>query len=758
MRIGGSALMLTLFNEILNMSLRASIIILIILCIKKLINKAPKIFSYMLWSVVLFRLLCPISFEAPLSIIPERVNNGMVLNSVADKYIGEHKVYQDSTEEYNEAIRHGAEPIVVLEKGQSKVGAYVVTSGESVSDVNTVFNTVFPVLCKLWMVGVVVLFFYHVICYIKLKKKLVGAVPYDEEEDIYFSDYINIPFVIGFLEPRIYLPSILMGQKLDYVLLHERHHIDRKDYIFKVIGLVAVCVHWFNPLVWLAFTLACADMEMSCDEAVLKHIGKDASVEYCDSLLGFAAQRAFWGIAIAFGEGNIKDRIKNVLQWKKTPKKILVLSTIICAVTIIVCMMNPKDNTIIHPHKWTSRLSVTDIDSYTAAKWGSEVVYYITEKEIADLVYVLNELSVNDFQQGNAIDESEFTIALTCDNNEYLLTYGSGITMISSEQINNKESRTWRTENASLSRCIRRIMINSLQVSREIPQEPLMPFKEDVLRMRRKVLKGMSNKEIKRLEEIVQVNNQYGERLYIDNNHFNNMKDPDGLEWDLLTQRGDVIVGYAFTSTAPEYDPEGEMTLEEYNRIYGEKVVYSDNEPRAEKLYRFLEEAEILLKNDLLADDFEAMRECMELAIQTHDVNYLYKIYYKLHDLDYFLLRYGPDDVGPYVGDDSCVKKYYGSLMVYNDFLPTIVEAYNQETQSYYKMSDGSWRTEVRSYKYKLDINGQLEGTSKDTYFTVLSNRKDVSLEEIKKASKDTDLKVPYYLDDETIIVFSRSE
>ncbi len=746
----------TLFYEILNMSLSASIIILVILCIRKLIKKMPKIFSYILWGVVLFRLLCPISFEAPISIIPERVNNGMVLNSVSNKYIGDYEVYQDSTVEYNDAIQQGAEPIVVLEKNQGKAGAYVVTSEEGVSDVNTVYNTLFPVLCELWIVGIVVLFCYHIISYINLKKKLVGAVPYDEEEDIYFSDYIDIPFVIGFLNPRIYLPSVLIGQNLDYVLLHERHHIKRKDYIFKVVGLIVLCIHWFNPLVWVAFAIACADMEMSCDEAVLKKIGKEAGLEYSNALLGFASGREFFsGITIAFGEGNTKDRIKNVLQWNKPAKRILVLSIIMCVMTIIVCVMNPKDNTVIHPHKWTNKLSITDIDSYTALQWGDEsVYYYITEKEIADLVYVLNELSVNDFQQGNAIAKGEFTIALVCDNNEYLLTYGSGITMISSEQIDNKKSGTWRTENAALSKCIRRIMSESLQVSREISQKPLMPFEEDVLKMRKKVLKGMSDKEIKRLVEIVQVRNQYGERFYINENHFNSVKNPDELEWNLLTQRGDVVVGYAFSSDDPAYDPNGEMTLDEYNQTYGIKVVYPNNVPRAEKLYNFLDEAEQLLKNDLLVDDFEAMRKYMQLAIETHDVNYLYKIYYKLHDLDYFLLRYGPADVGPYVGDDSCVKKYYGSLKVYDDFLPTIVEAYNQKSISYYRMSDGSWRTESCSYKYKLDIKGRLDGAAKDSYFTVLSNRKDISFDEVQKASENINSEVPYYLDDETVVVF----
>lgn len=741
-----------LFFEILNISLKASIVILVILLTRRLLKKMPKVFSYVLWIVVLFRLLCPVSFESPISFIPEKVSNGLALKSITDSYVGEHEVYWDTTEEYDTAIQQGVEPVVVSEKDSGNAGAYVVTAKDGVSQAGTIYNKWFPILCNVWIAGIVALVCYHIISYIRLKRKLIGCVPYNNEEDIYLSDYIDTPFVIGFYYPCIYLPSALAGQDLDYVLMHERQHIRRKDHVMKAFALIVLCVYWFNPLVWIAFIFMCKDMETSCDEAVLKKLGDEAKADYSTTLLNLTVgKEKLSGITIAFGEGDIKHRIKNILQWKSPTLKWIIISVAVCAVTIILCAVNPKETMVEHPYEWSHSVSIDDIDSYSASRWGEKSVqYYISEEEIIDLIYALNELAWGDFQQGNAIAESEFTIVLNCDGKEYLLTYGAGKTMFSFENNDNGNNGVWKTDNDVLAKCMKRIMSESLQVVSTVRKSPLQPIKKHVLEMRNKVLAGMTEEEIKQASKMVQKGNEYGEGSYLHGLKFQHFKDADSLYWNIFTQSGNIVIGYMIDIKHPKYDPNSGMTEEEYNVKYGEPEVMSISTPVGERFYSYIDNLQNIIKTDMLDEDFAEIRNCMKLAIETHDVDYLYRIYYKFHDLDYYLFRYGPEDISPLVGYASSIEIYYGALHVYDGVLPTVTEAYNLSEESYYKMSDGTWRMGLNSYKYKLEISGQAKDESKKTHFVVLSNQKNISFDEVWQANKNDGFSV-----EDTVIVFS---
>lgn len=744
-----------LFFEILNISLKASIVILIVLLIRRLLRKAPKIYSYVLWIVVVFRLLCPISIEFPISFIPEKVSNGVALKSITDSYVGDHEVYWDSTEEYNAAIEQGFEPVVVPEKDNGNAGAYVVVDKDGVSEAKTIFDNWLPVLFHAWIIGIMVLICYHFITYIRLKRRLIGCVPYNETEDIYLSDYIDTPFVVGFFYPCIYLPSALEGRDLDYVFMHEKQHIRRKDHIMKALALIVSCVYWFNPLVWVAFVLMCRDMETSCDEAVLKTLGDEVKADYSTTLLNLTVgKERFTGITLAFGEGDVKHRIKNILQWQNPKLKWIVISVVACVTTIILCAVNPKDTLIGNPYEWSHSVSVEDIDSYSAFRWGEKTVeYYLSEKEINDLVYALNEVAWKEFQQGNAITDSEFTIVLQCGRKEYLLTYGSGETMISFENDERVNHGVWKTDNPTLAKSMKRIMNESLQVAVTERKSPLQPTREQVLKMRQKVLADMTEEEIKEVTKLVHKGNKIGESNYLPANEFLDYQDPNNLEWKLFTDRGDVVVGYGFDSNVPKYGQVSGMTEEEYNKKYGTPVVVSDNEPLSEQFYLYIESIEKLLQTDLLDADFNELKHYMKMAVDTHDVNYLHKIYYKLHDLDYYLFQYGPEDVSPLVAYASSIEIYYGDLQVYEGVLPTVTEAYNLADKSYYKMSDGTWRMGLYSYKYKLEISGQAKDESKKTHFVVLSNQKNISFDEVWKASKKDGFSV-----EDTIVVFSWQE
>ena len=741
-----------LFFEILNISLKASIVILIVLLIRYLLRKAPKIYSYALWIVVLFRLLCPVSIEFPISFIPERISNGIALQNITDSYVGEHEVYWDSTEEYNVAIQQGVKPVIVPKKGTGNAGAYVVTDTDGVSEAKTIFNKWLPIMFYIWLVGIVVFICFHVITYIRLKRRLIGCVPYSDIEDIYISDYIDTPFVIGFFYPCIYLPSELMGQDLEYVLAHERHHIRRKDHVLKACTLMVSCIHWFNPLVWVAFVLMCRDMETSCDEAVLKALGDDVRTDYSTALLNVTVGKdRVSGIAIAFDEGDVKHRIENILQWKNPTLKLVLISVTVCVVTMILCAVNPSDTLITNPYEWSHSVSVEDIDSHSAFRWGKESVeYYLSEAEIKDLAYALNDVSWKEFQQGNAITDSEFTVVLQCGRKEYLLTYGSGETMISFENNDKGNRGVWKTDNPTLAKSVKRIMNESLQVAITEQRGPIQPTKAEVLKMRKKVLAGMTEEEIRQLTKLVHKGNYVGESNYLPANKFSDYQNKNSLYWNLLTNSGDVIVGYGFDSTVPPYGQVSGMTEEEYNEKYGTPVVVSDNEPIRERFYSYMGNIEKLLKTDLLDDDFNEMKRYMGLAIDTHDVKYLHEIYYKLHDLDYYLFQYGPEDVSPDVAYASSIEIFYGRLHIYEGALPTVARTYNLADKSYYEMSDGTWRMGLHSYKYRLELSGRAKGEDKDVHFVVLSNNKNLSFEEVLDSSMGGELAI-----DEAAVVFS---
>ena len=158
---------------------------------------------------------------------------------------------------------------------------------------------------------------YSIVSLLLLQRRLIGAVSLEGEAGVWLADHIDTPFVLGLFRPKIYIPSDLPDQELDYILLHERTHICRFDYIFRILAWLVLTIHWFNPMVWLAFYLAGKDVEMSCDEAVLRHMKRDVRVEYSSSLLRLSTGKWLQAGPLAFGSGNPQGRIKNVLNYKK---------------------------------------------------------------------------------------------------------------------------------------------------------------------------------------------------------------------------------------------------------------------------------------------------------------------------------------------------------------------------------------------------------------------------------------------------------
>ena len=305
-----------LFPEMLDLNLTASIVILFVICVRQFLKGAPKIFSYALWGIVLLRLLVPVSIESSVSVVPERTEFSSVVdvNDVLPSI-----EWEDAR---SREIRENTPP-----------GQPMVLTGTSVDP--QVY------LSFIWLAGMVFLTVRSLVSYLGLRKRVKVSIPF--RKGIYIADDIDTPFVMGFLRPKIYLPGTLDPSEREYIIAHERHHIRRGDHIFKALAFLALTIHWFNPFVWAAFVLAGRDMEMSCDEAVIRKLGEDVRAEYSASLLNLATgQRLFAGTPLAFGEGDPTGRVRNLAKWKKPAFWVILICVIVCIILAVCLLTDPE--------------------------------------------------------------------------------------------------------------------------------------------------------------------------------------------------------------------------------------------------------------------------------------------------------------------------------------------------------------------------------------------------------------------------------
>lgn len=294
------------FLQVLNMSFTGGVVILAVLIGRLLLRKAPRIFSYTLWSIVLFRLICPVTISLPISLLP-----------VNSKPVSPEILTQASP-----AVNTG---IPFLDQ---TVNTFLPTpaAGDSMNPLQVWA----AVGSWLWLIGAAALLACSLICLFRLRRKLKGAV--SDGSGVMVSQKVDTPFVIGFFRPVVYLPAGLSAEEKEYILLHERTHIRRKDHFIRLASFLVLCVHWFNPLVWLAFFLSGKDMEMSCDEAVIRKLGNEVKKPYSASLLALSCGRKLpGGTPLAFGEGEVKGRIKNILSFKKPAFWVTILAVVAVA-------------------------------------------------------------------------------------------------------------------------------------------------------------------------------------------------------------------------------------------------------------------------------------------------------------------------------------------------------------------------------------------------------------------------------------------
>ncbi|OXM14749.1 M56 family metallopeptidase [Paenibacillus herberti] len=318
--------MTNLFLIILNMSITASYVALVVIMGRFLLRRAPKIFSYILWSAVIIRLVIPVSFTSSFSIL-------RLVQPQAKAGTG-----------FMEFVPHdiGMQLNPVVDAGISGISRSVtLPAANPVASANPM-QIIIWIGSVVWITGAAILLLYSVISYLKILASVRTATLV--KDNIFETDQIATPFVCGFLKPKIYIPTRMNEHELPYILLHEQTHIMRRDYLIKPFAFMILIVHWFNPLMWLSYALMSKDMEMSCDERVVSKMGHQIKGSYSTSLLSLSESKSglLSGSPLAFGESNVKARIKNILSYRQPPSWIVAGSMLVIAALVVGCTANPK--------------------------------------------------------------------------------------------------------------------------------------------------------------------------------------------------------------------------------------------------------------------------------------------------------------------------------------------------------------------------------------------------------------------------------
>ena len=307
-----------LFLKIVNMSISASWLVLAVLLLRFVLKKAPKWVNVLLWGIVAVRLAFPFSIESALSLIPsaETISPGIMMDTVPSVQTGV------------PTINNVINPVI----GSSLAPA----PGASANPLQIWI----PILSIVWAVGVAALLLYTAVSYWHLRCKVSEAVIL--RDNIYQSDNVASPFVLGIIKPKIYLPFHMDRQDLSHVVSHEQAHIRRRDHWWKPLGFLLLTIHWFNPLMWLAYVLLCRDVELACDEKVIKELDNEQRADYAQALVVCSVNRRMIAACpLAFGEVGVKDRVKSVMNYKKPAFWIIVLAVIACVIVAVCFLTNP---------------------------------------------------------------------------------------------------------------------------------------------------------------------------------------------------------------------------------------------------------------------------------------------------------------------------------------------------------------------------------------------------------------------------------
>ena len=312
-----------IFLKLLNLSISASWLVLVVLALRLVLKRAPKWVNVLLWGMVALRLMLPFSIESALSLIPsaETVSPEVVQFDPAPTITSgvefiDNAVNPSLSESFAAAPLASVNPLYVW----TYLAGWV------------------------WLIGLAAMLLYALVSYLRLRRCVRASIPL--RENIYVCDEVPSPFILGIVHPRIYLPSALDEAQRGSVLSHERAHLARRDHWWKPLGFALLAVYWFNPLLWLAYTLLCRDIELACDERVLRGMDAGQVKAYSSALLACSVpRRMIAACPLAFGEVGVGARVKNALRYKKPAFWVIAASVIVCIVVAVCFLTNPRTDT-----------------------------------------------------------------------------------------------------------------------------------------------------------------------------------------------------------------------------------------------------------------------------------------------------------------------------------------------------------------------------------------------------------------------------
>lgn len=311
------------FVKLANMSVAAGWLILAVLVLRLLLKKAPRWITCLLWALVAVRLVCPVSLQSPVSAY-QVATPAAVQDSGGVTY-------------FQYVHTSGDKPSIQLDVETIRPAGITPVQQDTAADTSHTVTRYMPPYVMIWLAVGGALLLYGLVSTLRLRYRVREGMRL--RENIWLCDAVTSPFLLGILRPRIYLPSGMDERQMDYVLAHEHAHLRRGDHIWKPLGYLLLAVHWFNPLVWVAYWLFCRDIETACDERVVRSMGVEDKKAYSMALLTCSqGRRMVLACPVAFGEVGVKSRIKAVLHYKK-PGFWIVLAAVLACIVVAVCFL-----------------------------------------------------------------------------------------------------------------------------------------------------------------------------------------------------------------------------------------------------------------------------------------------------------------------------------------------------------------------------------------------------------------------------------
>lgn len=391
-----------IFVYLLHNSIAVCVVILTVFAVRLFLRRAPKKYSYILWSIVGIYLLCPIRLSSPISIYS-------LINNVSDTFLEHHslplnaknfvdknKTYNEKNQKTKDSNKSKFDNVSSTNKNQKTKQNQNNTAGtENISQSLTVTTTAY-----IWLCGCIVLLVRNLFLIWRTKQTVLMAIR--RKDNIYESECISTPFVLGIVRPKIYIPFNLSEQEREYILKHEQYHIRRKDQIIKICAYILCVIYWFQPLIWFAYFVMIRDMEMSCDEYVLKNSKSDIRAAYSTSLLKLATKTEDFNAGLpAFGESDIRKRVKNIMKFNAKKKWVSVVAAIAVVIVGVSCLTKAAVKTDANkPNKIIAEKKIgPDNNKMT---YGDKIDNNIKAADTSN-----NEKAINNIKDNSTADETD---------------------------------------------------------------------------------------------------------------------------------------------------------------------------------------------------------------------------------------------------------------------------------------------------------------------------------------------------------------